>query len=810
MAETTDEVTAWTTLSDESWVAVHVPRFVEIRPRYVVYAGFLHAVLKHGCGTLAPLALIETRAKSIPSFAEKILRKRKSYMQPKGTLSPDPLARMTDLCGGRVIAQTSDQVRAVCQFIEEAFDVDSPNSEDVSQRLRPTEFGYRSVHYIVLVNAEKLRAAGVSMAIPPEVLGLKAEIQVRTLLEHAWADIGHEMTYKAEHTVPSRHSSPVRLAGRGAGGRGPPVRRVGAQFGRVQVQLRRLPRAGGSGGRDRPAADRALLRLGQPGPGGQDRPACAFHRPTRDGPGNPPALCRRAHQGVERVRGIALLEMHWDDPGGKEYVEGRRSLEAACAHRRQDAETLCALAESWGREDPSKARDLFHRAVAVDATEPITLSRYIEFEIAQLSDGAVVRLAAPMIRDAMGRCRKQIEARVNLPWAWASLGVLNLLVEAPYEALGALAQLIRLCGPPRSRRRHGWCRRAAFCRRPRPAAHARRSRPHSVHPREPAGLRLVPSGRSAGPGRWRERCRGGRRAILRMLASCGAGATPHLARGDTRASSSCPAAARRRPRARWTPSSRSGSARARGSPSPFSVADAQPISAIWRAWTALRLGPLQGWTDIVAAGVDPHRVKLLSYAGGQISHIECMLALALGARVGLIEDAAVPKDRQFGEPEWQDCPNLLRLPLDPMTLRAFLLTDQLPCKRDELAKAAQRSHEEHVQSVISQEPGLLPWKDLSEDLKLSNFHQVAYAENILNTAGLGVRPIGDPHRPLVDLQETLGEEGLSRLAEMEHGRWNVERLLSGWRHAEAKDVVKKLSPYLVPWNKLPPTFGNTT
>jgi hypothetical protein len=37
---------------------------------------------------------------------------------------------------------------------------------------------------------------------------------------------------------------------------------------------------------------------------------------------------------------------------------------------------------------------------------------------------------------------------------------------------------------------------------------------------------------------------------------------------------------------------------------------------------------------------------------------------------------------------------------------------------------------------------------------------------------------------------------------MEHGRWNVERLLLGWSYAEEKDVMKKLSPYLVPWNKL--------
>ena len=204
MTQTREEIEKWATLSDEDWVALQVPRFVAIRPRYLLYAESLQSLLKQGCAKFAPLALIEARVKSVPSFAEKILRKRKLYMHPKGTLPADPLARITDLCGGRVIAQTSDQVRAVCQFIEEAFDIDRSNSEDVSQRLRPTEFGYRSVHYIVAIDAKKLRDAGVTIAIPPEILGLKAEIQVRTLLEHAWADIGHEMTYKTELKVPDR------------------------------------------------------------------------------------------------------------------------------------------------------------------------------------------------------------------------------------------------------------------------------------------------------------------------------------------------------------------------------------------------------------------------------------------------------------------------------------------------------------------------------------------------------------------------------------------------------------------------------
>ena len=142
--------------------------------------------------------------------------------------------------------------------------------------------------------------------------------------------------------------------------------------------------------------------------------------------------------------------------------------------------------------------------------------------------------------------------------------------------------------------------------------------------------------------------------------------------------------------------------------------------------------------------------------------------------------------------------------MDPMTIRAFLLVDELPCKRDEFAEAAQKTHEEYVKSAIPKEPSLLPWEDLPEALKVSNFHQVAYAENILKTAGLGIRPITDPGKPPVSMTELLDKAGLERLAEMEHGRWNVERLLLGWRWAEAKDVGRKLSPYLVPWDRLPP------
>ena len=69
---------------------------------------------------------------------------------------------------------------------------------------------------------------------------------------------------------------------------------------------------------------------------------------------------------------------------------------------------------------------------------------------------------------------------------------------------------------------------------------------------------------------------------------------------------------------------------------------------------------------------------------------------------------------------------------------------------------------------------------------------------------LGVRKLTkkDRKRAPLNLTKVVGEKGIRRLAEMEHGRWNVERLSYGWRHAEEKDVARKLNPCLVPWPKL--------
>ncbi len=831
----------WRNLSDEEWVGFHVPRFEKIRPRYETYGEFLEAVLKEACHTLAPLAIVETRTKSLASFAEKIIRKRALYMDPKDPLPPDPLVRMTDLCGGRVIAQTSEQVQAICRFIRETFDIDEDNSEDVSNRLRPAEFGYRSVHYIVIINREKLRAAGILIPAGRAALGLKAEIQVRTLLEHAWADLGHDMTYKTDLKVPARIQRQFAAVaavlestdhefGRLVRALAEFKSNFGAYHTREEVEkeinsLRVLLST------DAATADLAV-RIAQLAVSvGKHKLAIEILEP----------YVHEHHQGVERVRGIALTEMYWNRSRNRKYLDGRRSLQAACAHRRKDAETLSALAESWVRDDESRARRLFHDAITLDPSEPVTLSRYLELEVARSSSDRVLRLTAPMISNAMQRARKQIEARVNLPSAWASVALFHLMIREPFEALDAIAQVIRLCDPPRR----------AACARKRDAGAEHHCASIRALMRLRDALERIRCIESRLPGYdWCERAvllglairvedSGARRALRRLASPLRARPVVSPDAPVIILSGGCASELRSRMKAfkphlmraaedlafflLWggTSAGMSGLAhavakRSGGRILAFGYLPRRPGLHAGKNTGSIRfircsrsgpdftpLEPLQGWTDLVAAGVDARRVKLLNYAGGKISRFECAMALALGARVGAVEDAALPKERQLNDPGWQDHDNLIRLPMDAMSVRAFLLVDELPCKMDKIEKAAEMAHEEYVKSAIPQEPSVLPWRDLSEDLKKSNYHQVAYAENILRAAGLGVRPVTDPKKPLLSMEKAIGKEGVRRLAEMEHGRWNVERLLLGWRHAEIKDVTAKRSPYLVPWRDVP-------
>jgi ppGpp synthetase/RelA/SpoT-type nucleotidyltranferase len=127
---------------------------------------------------------ISVRVKRNDSLKRKLERKRK-YAS---------LTDVTDLIGLRIITYDPDDSDRVSRAIRDSFDCDWDNCEDKSDRLKAEQFGYRSDHHVIYV----------PKCILENVPGLRAEIQVRTLLQHAWAEIEHDdLGYHADSLVPT-------------------------------------------------------------------------------------------------------------------------------------------------------------------------------------------------------------------------------------------------------------------------------------------------------------------------------------------------------------------------------------------------------------------------------------------------------------------------------------------------------------------------------------------------------------------------------------------------------------------------------
>ncbi len=128
------------------------------------------------------------RIKDSGSLSEKIHRKGDKYKA---------LPDITDIGGVRIITYYADDVDRVAELIEREFNVDKENSIDKRKTLEPNVFGYLSLHYVICLDDRRA-------ALPEyENLGsLKIEVQIRSILQHSWAEMEHDLGYKSNIEVP--------------------------------------------------------------------------------------------------------------------------------------------------------------------------------------------------------------------------------------------------------------------------------------------------------------------------------------------------------------------------------------------------------------------------------------------------------------------------------------------------------------------------------------------------------------------------------------------------------------------------------
>jgi putative GTP pyrophosphokinase len=134
---------------------------------------------------------VSYRLKARESLRGKLLRPDRNY---------HALWDVTDLLGLRVIVYFEDDVDPIGRVLEKHLPIQFAHSKD--RRNQTDGFGYRSLHYVAKPPAGTVpptRSLNDLRALPES---FRFEIQVRTVLEHAWAEIEHDLGYKAREAMP--------------------------------------------------------------------------------------------------------------------------------------------------------------------------------------------------------------------------------------------------------------------------------------------------------------------------------------------------------------------------------------------------------------------------------------------------------------------------------------------------------------------------------------------------------------------------------------------------------------------------------
>lgn len=130
---------------------------------------------------------IQSRVKTLESLIEKHESKRFNIKKS--------ILELQDLIGFRIVLLFKRDIDVIISLIEQNFEI--IKFYDTADKLKNDQFGYSSKHYIIKIKNE--------WANVPTFRGLEnytAEIQIRTLSQHNWAETSKVLQYKNESNVP--------------------------------------------------------------------------------------------------------------------------------------------------------------------------------------------------------------------------------------------------------------------------------------------------------------------------------------------------------------------------------------------------------------------------------------------------------------------------------------------------------------------------------------------------------------------------------------------------------------------------------
>lgn len=458
--------------------------FKKERPKFVLLSKVLLKLLKR-ITKIVGEGIVQTRAKDVVSFAEKIQRPGKKHNYGR-----NPIDDLTDLCGGRCIFTTLKGVNECSNLIEREFRIGWEDSEDKIKTYDASQFGYLSTHYIVQLNLESPlikyltfqkvsstqeesseakinfsaydvierdsdeESEGIKVSeemrkkIFEEIENLNSEVQVRTLLQHAWSEVSHKRVYKSEFPIPRRiMRSFNRISA--------VLENTDAGFLNMIEELEMFVNNYGAYMTDQEIREEInRLKIVVEIAPNLKKIEDYIYRIVR--------LARSIEKWEETIEilewysqkvkltpelnreyGLALSK---SAPNYKcnQYMLAKEKLEAAIKGNPQDSDAYSILGGWWKKKgNLDKALTYYEKAYIKEPDDSYAVGNYFVLEISHNRNYKILQYSKPIFKNVIAKLETQKEIGVNIPWVYFDLGLFNLFSGNIVKALNNYLTAIR-------------------------------------------------------------------------------------------------------------------------------------------------------------------------------------------------------------------------------------------------------------------------------------------------------------------------------------------------------------------------------
>ena len=156
----------------------------------------IYQKLSHDVGdiinTLLEVNHIKISNMSVRIKTEEALRNKVMYKNKYNHLD-----EITDILGVRIITLFETDIDTILDLLENTFEVCEIVDKRKKERTNRIEFGYNSLHVIVIFTDSRCQLVEYQ-----KYQDIRFEVQIRTVLQHAWAEVEHGLGYKSFYEPP--------------------------------------------------------------------------------------------------------------------------------------------------------------------------------------------------------------------------------------------------------------------------------------------------------------------------------------------------------------------------------------------------------------------------------------------------------------------------------------------------------------------------------------------------------------------------------------------------------------------------------